>query len=234
MNNVAKKAAGITGSALMLASMGSGAVVAFADEPAQPAAPSAEAVAETTAQETVMLDEVVGTFTFTQVDAATKEAIHKAMATAGQYLCGGMPIVDATEDVSEWSLEVTGMVKHDYLTTIGDLQEDPELVNLLMGCMCAANPVDGAAVVNAEVIGVPVNTLLKRAGLESGANTVVFRSADGYEVALPLIYLQTRLCPIVFNVAGAPIVESMGGANQLWLGSTSARYFARDIVSITV
>lgn len=26
----------------------------------------------------------------------------------------------------------------------------------------------------------------------------------------------------------------MGGVNQLWLGFTSARYFARDIVSITV
>lgn len=38
----------------------------------------------------------------------------------------------------------------------------------------------------------------------------------------------------VFDVNGSPIAESMGGVNQLWLGSTSARYFARDIVSITV
>jgi len=26
----------------------------------------------------------------------------------------------------------------------------------------------------------------------------------------------------------------MGGSNQLWLGSTSANYFARDIVAITL
>ena len=234
MNNVAKKAAGITGSALMLASMGTGAVVAFADEPAQPAAPSAEAVAEGTVQETVMLDEVVGTFTFTQVDAASKEAIHRAMATAGQYLCGGLPLAESDVDVSDWTIEVKGAVRGEYVTTIGDLQKDPEMVAQLMGCMCAANPVDGAAVVNAEVTGIPATTLIKRAGIEAGANTVVFTSADGYEVALPLIYLQTHLCPIVFNVAGSPIAESMGGANQLWLGSTSANYFARDIVSITV
>ena len=29
-------------------------------------------------------------------------------------------------------------------------------------------------------------------------------------------------------------VTGMGGVNQLWLGSTAASYFARDIVSITL
>ncbi len=66
------------------------------------------------------------------------------------------------------------------------------------------------------------------------SNTVVFGSADGYEVALPLDYVFNRYAPIVFDVNGAPLAESMGGVNQLWLGSTSARYFARDIVSITL
>lgn len=50
----------------------------------------------------------------------------------------------------------------------------------------------------------------------------------------PLSYVLQHYCPIVFDVNGSPIAESMGGVNQLWLGSTSARYFARDIVSITV
>ena len=36
------------------------------------------------------------------------------------------------------------------------------------------------------------------------------------------------------DVNGSPIAQSAGGTNQLWLGSTSARYFARDITGITL
>lgn len=50
----------------------------------------------------------------------------------------------------------------------------------------------------------------------------------------PLSYVLQHHCPIVFDVNGSPIAESMGGVNQLWLGSTSARYFARDITGITL
>lgn len=234
MSNIAKKAAGITGSALMLAGMSAGAVTAFADQPEQPAAPSAEAAVEGGIVQTVMMDKVVGTFAFSQTSVAGKDAIAKALSMAGHYLCGGAPVVEQVQDVSDWSIEINGAVRNGYTTTIGALEKDPEMVSRLMGCICAANPVDGAAAVNAEVTGVPVTVLLNRAGVDPEANTAVFTSADGYEVAIPLMYLKTHLCPIVFNVAGSPIVESMGGANQLWLGSTSANYFARDIVSITL
>ena len=80
--------------------------------------------------------------------------------------------------------------------------------------------------------GVTVASLLAAAAPLEGVNTVVFTSADGYEVALPLSYVAQRHSLIVFEVNGAPIGDSVGGANQLWLGSTSARYFARDIVSV--
>lgn len=53
------------------------------------------------------------------------------------------------------------------------------------------------------------------------------------EVTLPLSYVTQRRSLIVFSVNGAPLADSVGGSNQLWLGSTSARYFARDIVSIS-
>lgn len=38
----------------------------------------------------------------------------------------------------------------------------------------------------------------------------------------------------MFDINGEPIAEVVGGANQLWLGSTPANYFARDIVNITL
>ena len=39
---------------------------------------------------------------------------------------------------------------------------------------------------------------------------------------------------IVYQVNGEPLSASVGGTNQLWLGSTSARYFASDVVEIRV
>lgn len=234
MKDATKKVAGLAGSTLMLASMGTGAVVAFADNAVEaPENTAVEAAAEGTAYETVALDKVVGTFSFSQNDAATAEAVRSAIGSAGKYLCGGLPIVDTDADYTDWTIAVNGAVANSFEVTIGELQNDDELVSQLMGCACAANPADGKASLNAEVTGVPMTILMARAGVDADANTVVFKSADGYEVALPIIYLKTHLCPIVFNVAGSPIVESMGGANQLWLGSTSARYFARDIVEIT-
>ena len=43
-----------------------------------------------------------------------------------------------------------------------------------------------------------------------------------------------RASLIVYEVGGAPLSDSMGGTNQLWLGSTAARYFTRDVVEIRV
>ena len=122
---------------------------------------------------------------------------------------------------------------HPYDATVEEMTDEATQTAVL-GCSCAGNPADGIASVNAEVTGVAVTELLRHADPVAEANTIVFASADGYEVALPLSYVLQHYCPIVFDVNGSPIAESMGGVNQLWLGSTSARYFARDIVSITV
>ena len=55
--------------------------------------------------------------------------------------------------------------------TVAELQDDEAVQKHLMGCSCSGNPADGIASVNAKVTGVSVTTLLKKAGVESGANT---------------------------------------------------------------
>ena len=52
-------------------------------------------------------------------------------------------------------------------------------------------------------------------------------------MAVPLFYVQQRYSVLAFNLNGEPLANSMGGANQLWLGSTAASYFAQDVVEIT-
>jgi hypothetical protein len=63
-------------------------------------------------------------------------------------------------------------------------------------------------------------------------NTVVFKARDGKEAAYPLDFLLERNAIIASRVNGAPLEESFGSANQLWIPGLPARYYMRDIVAI--
>lgn len=238
MNEQTKKISGIATSAVLVAA---GVGVAALNVPEAQAAPTVPAVADMAvapAGAAVRVPQVLGTFSFTQGEVTPTDAIARAMGSAPRYLCGATAETSdagalAVEGLNAWTISVSGAVEHPFDATIQEMI-DEATETVVLGCSCAGNPADGLASVNAEVTGVAVATLLGNAVPTEGANTIVFTSADGYEVALPLWYVEQHYCPIVFDVNGSPIAESMGGTNQLWLGSTSARYFARDIVSITV
>lgn len=231
MNEKTRKVAGIAGSTLMLASMG--AVMATSAAPDEALAAVASPASTAAEGGVVKVAEVAGAFTFTQDEVTPASVIAKAMAKAPQYLCGALHAegFGASGEAAAGSIEIAGAVGNAYTATVDEMM-DEATETLVLGCSCAGNPADGAASVNAEVTGIALGTLLAAAEPSADANTIVFTSADGYEVALPLYYVEQRYCPIVFDVNGSPLIESVGGANQLWLGSTSARYFARDIVKI--
>lgn len=103
-----------------------------------------------------------------------------------------------------------------------------------MGCSCAGNPADGRASGNADVAGFALREVIEMAGPNEGVNTITFVSADGYSVSLPLSYVLQRASTVVYRVNGTPMGEALGVATQLWLGSTSARFFAQDVVEIVL
>lgn len=184
----------------------------------------------------VVLDKVEGTFAFTQTDTASNDYLARNFKEGSQYLCGAKGTTDEADSASaqDWVLTVDGDVQSGYSEAVSELAESPAVQAILMGCSCLGNPADGTSAANAMVNGISALILVQMANPAAGANTVVFTSSDGYQVALPLSYLQSHYCPIVFDVNGSPIEDSMGGANQLWLGSTPASYFVRNITSITV
>ena len=235
MNDTTKKIAGTAGSLVLLSSMGMGAVAAYADETpvSEAPVPAAETAIASAVVDVVSAPVVAGEFACSQDSVSSLEEIARAVGAAS-YLCGGQGAELTDVAAEDWTIAVKGAVANPYLTTVAEIQNDPAVQKALLGCSCSGNPVDGNASVAAQVTGVSVKLMLDRAGVAEDANTIVFTSADGYEVALPLRYVTQRYCPIVFDVNGSPIADSVGGTNQLWLGSTSARYFARDIVSITV
>ena len=71
---------------------------------------------------------------------------------------------------------------------------------------CVSNTISPPAglISNAKWTGVPLATLLKQAGLQSDSNYLIFRSADGYSVGVPidraleagaLLAVQDERCP---------------------------------------
>lgn len=142
----------------------------FASEADQtPVEPTAtNQVVKTTPQPTVKV--VAGDFAYTQDEVSSNEAIRKA-ASASKYFCAPQGAPEVAVAAEDWVISVDGAVANPYAMTVAELQDDEAVQKHLMGCSCSGNPADGIASVNAKVTGVSVTTLLKKAGVESGANT---------------------------------------------------------------
>lgn len=225
-------------SALALAGMTSGVAAA---EPVQVAPdPAVDPVAQVANDayyrtDIVTTDVVAGDFAFSQNEVSSNSVI-AGIGKSASYMCNslGHLVKDDSKLPEDWTVRVQGAVTQNVEMTFAEMAESDAVQRLIMACTCMANPTDGRATANAEVTGIPVRSLLEESGIREGANTIVFASADGYEAALPLSYVLQRYCPIVFDVNGAPLAESVGGTNQLWLGATSANYFVRDVTTITL
>lgn len=233
MSKIQKTLAVGASSLLAVGGVASVAVALPQADAATDAPQATEAVEVSTDSAVVYLDHVNGDFRFTQTEVASNDQIRKFIGDAAKYMCGNAA-VNTDVDPKDWSITIGGDVQGEFTATYHELLHSEEVQKVIMGCTCKSNPSDGTASVNAEVKGLPFTTLLNMAQPNEGANTVVFTSADGYSIALPMKYVVNHGGLLVFDVNGAPIVDSIGGANQLWMGSTAANYFARDIDTITI
>lgn len=180
---------------------------------------------------------VEGIFSFSQTEVDSNSLINSTFADANKYLCSSQYASmvangDIDVDSLEWSITVGGDVAHPFTATISEMSDEGSVQNI-MGCTCLGNPVDGRASINARVKGISLDYIMDTAGVSESANTVVFTSSDGYEIALPLSYVKYRFSILAYEINGESMGDVLGCNNQLWLGSTSANYFTRDVISIT-
>lgn len=221
---------------------GAAPMVAWADGGEAPAtgagageATAVEATTATTAATRVTSAAVTGQFAFAQGETTDNQCLSELFRKASAVLCGATIDQQTVRSASLalGRVAVGGDVNCAFSAALDDERfGDP--VKATMGCSCAGDPIDGAAHGNAEVTGASVRAIVDAAAPVAGANTIVFTASDGYEVALPLFYVLQRPSLLVYEVNGADVADVMGGANQLWLGSTSAREFIRDVVEIRI
>ena len=112
-------------------------------------------------------------------------------------------------DPSSWSLRFTGMVDNPYTITFDEIQE-MDLEEHTVTLSCVSNQIGGDLVGTATWLGVPLTTLLERAGVQEGATQFVGRSVDDWTAGFPTDLLydgRTALLAIAMNGEPLPIIH---------------------------
>lgn len=210
-----RAAAGTLASLTMIASMS--AVPALAVAPGDgadgnaAADPQAEVGENAAVAGAVKVARAEGVFSYDQEAVTPNETIRTMFQKAVRVVCGA-GIALASENPLDWQLTVSGAVNDAYTASVGDLAGD-ESVQQKMTCTCGGNPAGGRAIVTANVKGIPVESILERAGVQPGANAVTFVSADGTETMLPLGYVIGRHGVLSYEINEEALTASVGGSN---------------------
>ncbi|MGH9987794.1 MAG: molybdopterin-dependent oxidoreductase, partial [Nitrososphaeraceae archaeon] len=94
------------------------------------------------------------------------------------------PIVPTINE-GTWRLNITGLVDNPFEITYEELKEMPS-VEQVTALGCVSNKIGGDLISNAIWKGVPLRNILEQAQIMPGAEYVVFRCFDGYDVGIPL------------------------------------------------
>jgi DMSO/TMAO reductase YedYZ molybdopterin-dependent catalytic subunit len=94
------------------------------------------------------------------------------------------PVVP-TVNVQTWRLNVKGLVNNPIKLTYEELRAMPS-VEQFSTLGCVSNKVGGDLISNAIWKGVPLKNLLEQAQINQGAEYIVFRCFDGYDVGIPI------------------------------------------------
>ncbi|MDN5599958.1 MAG: molybdopterin-dependent oxidoreductase [Brachybacterium sp.] len=113
-------------------------------------------------------------------------------------------------DPTTWQLRIHGLVDQELTIDFAQLLEEP-MIEKHVTLACVSNPVGGDLAGNATWLGVPVRTLLERAGVKDGADMVLSRSIDGFTASTPLEALtDDRDSLIAVGMNGEPLPAQHG------------------------
>jgi DMSO/TMAO reductase YedYZ molybdopterin-dependent catalytic subunit len=102
------------------------------------------------------------------------------------------------------------MVSRPVEVTFGQLLRMP-LTEADITLVCVSNEVGGAYAGNARWLGVPLATLLRRAGVQAGADQVLSTGADGMTISTPLqAILDGRNALVAVGMNGQPLPVAHG------------------------
>jgi DMSO/TMAO reductase YedYZ molybdopterin-dependent catalytic subunit len=110
-------------------------------------------------------------------------------------------------DPSSWQLRIHGMVKRELTITLDDLLRQPLIEDYITLC-CVSNPVSGDYIGNAKWLGASLASLLRKAGIQPGADQLLCTSVDGYTSGTPAqVIMDDRdaLLAVAMNGTALPV-----------------------------
>ncbi|MEE3853354.1 molybdopterin-dependent oxidoreductase [Gordonia sp. LSe1-13] len=139
-------------------------------------------------------------------------------------LPGATPFVTANDDfyridtalqvpnltTDDWSLRIHGLVDNEIRIGWDELIAMP-MTERLVTLTCVSNDVGGDLIDNARWLGVPMKTLLDRAGVQPGADMLLSTSSDGWTCGTPLSAVTDgRDALLVVGMNGEPLPVEHG------------------------
>jgi DMSO/TMAO reductase YedYZ molybdopterin-dependent catalytic subunit len=112
-------------------------------------------------------------------------------------------------DISKYSLQITGLVNNPKSYTYDQILQFPKYAKVV-----DLNCVEGWS---AKILweGVKVSDLIDSAGVQNGANTVIFYAADDYTSSLPLDYIRNNNILLAYKMNGLVLSPAKGFPFQL-------------------
>jgi len=113
-------------------------------------------------------------------------------------------------DAADWSLRIHGMVDREVTLTMSDIEKLPYVEHVVtLGCV--SNEVGGDLVGTARWGGVYLADILRSAGVATGAEQLVSRSADGWTCGTPVsAVLDGRPAMLVTHMNGEVLTGEHG------------------------
>jgi DMSO/TMAO reductase YedYZ molybdopterin-dependent catalytic subunit len=113
-------------------------------------------------------------------------------------------------DPATWSLRVHGQVERPFRLSYDELLALPQ-VEADITIACVSNEVGGDLVGNARWLGVPLRTLLDRAGVRPGGTQLLGRSVDGFTAGFPTeTALRVGHAMVAVGMNGEPLPTDHG------------------------
>ncbi|MEU9873706.1 molybdopterin-dependent oxidoreductase [Actinomadura sp. NPDC048021] len=113
-------------------------------------------------------------------------------------------------DPRDWTLRIHGMVGRPVEMSFDDLLREA-LIERDITLACVSNQVGGDLAGNARWLGAPLAPLLRRAGIHSGADQILSRSADGMTLSTPIeTILDGRDAMLAVGMNGEPLPIAHG------------------------
>ncbi len=115
-----------------------------------------------------------------------------------------------------WRLHVDGLVNKPLILSLDDIRARPA-VSQVMTLECISNPVGGDLTSTAQIVGVPIKTILAEAGLQPTARAAYFTSTDGYYETVVMSDMQDERTLLVYEMNGEPLPTEHGFPLRIYI-----------------